>query len=151
MSSKSITQPVAGLTSPTIPRRTKNECPCKREHLWPSGTKGSRCAASNRKSTYSSTRSPALRQNRRASVHKLDVLSYTKGKNHDLLFKGNWHQSRRLYNRRLFQGWLAQLGEHLPYKQRVGGSIPSSPTKLSLSLDLATPKVSATWSGSSVG
>ena len=27
-------------------------------------------------------------------------------------------------------GGLAQLGEHLPYKQRVGGSIPSSPTTL---------------------
>lgn len=27
------------------------------------------------------------------------------------------------------RGWLAQLGEHLPYKQRVGGSIPSPPTK----------------------
>jgi hypothetical protein len=26
-------------------------------------------------------------------------------------------------------GGLAQLGEHLPYKQRVGGSIPSSSTK----------------------
>ena len=26
------------------------------------------------------------------------------------------------------RGWLAQLGEHLPYKQRVGGSIPSPPT-----------------------
>ena len=26
-------------------------------------------------------------------------------------------------------GCLAQLGEHLPYKQRVGGSIPSTPTK----------------------
>ena len=26
------------------------------------------------------------------------------------------------------QGRLAQLGEHLPYKQGVGGSIPSSPT-----------------------
>ena len=25
-------------------------------------------------------------------------------------------------------GGLAQLGEHLPYKQRVGGSIPSVPT-----------------------
>ena len=25
-------------------------------------------------------------------------------------------------------GGLAQLGEHLPYKQRVGGSIPSSST-----------------------
>ncbi len=27
-------------------------------------------------------------------------------------------------------GGLAQLGEHLPYKQRVGGSIPSSSTIL---------------------
>ena len=25
-------------------------------------------------------------------------------------------------------GWLAQLGEHRPYKARVGGSIPSPPT-----------------------
>ena len=25
-------------------------------------------------------------------------------------------------------GGLAQLGEHLPYKQRVGGSIPSAST-----------------------
>ena len=29
----------------------------------------------------------------------------------------------------LHNGGLAQLGEHLPYKQRVGGSIPSSSTK----------------------
>jgi hypothetical protein len=30
-------------------------------------------------------------------------------------------------------GDLAQLGEHLPYKQRVGGSIPSvSTTRISL-------------------
>jgi hypothetical protein len=29
-------------------------------------------------------------------------------------------------------GGLAQLGEHLPYKQRVGGSIPSSSTIYSL-------------------
>ncbi|CAI8903611.1 hypothetical protein EMIT074MI3_40199 [Bacillus licheniformis] len=28
----------------------------------------------------------------------------------------------------LYFGGLAQLGEHLPYKQRVGGSIPSSST-----------------------
>ena len=35
-------------------------------------------------------------------------------------------------------GWLAQLGEHLPYKQRVGGSIPSPPTKFPESLDLDT-------------
>ena len=38
-------------------------------------------------------------------------------------------------------GWLAQLGEHLPYKQRVGGSIPSSPTKFPESLDLDTEGV----------
>ena len=25
-------------------------------------------------------------------------------------------------------GWLAQLGEHLVYTERVGGSIPSPPT-----------------------
>ncbi len=29
---------------------------------------------------------------------------------------------------RAIDGGLAQLGEHLPYKQRVGGSIPSSST-----------------------
>jgi hypothetical protein len=28
----------------------------------------------------------------------------------------------------IYNGGLAQLGEHLPYKQRVGGSIPSSST-----------------------
>ncbi|CAN2253834.1 hypothetical protein STZ1_30958 [Bacillus subtilis] len=28
----------------------------------------------------------------------------------------------------LYDGGLAQLGEHLPYKQRVGGSSPSSST-----------------------
>jgi hypothetical protein len=28
----------------------------------------------------------------------------------------------------LYNGGLAQLGEHLPYKQGVGGSIPSSST-----------------------
>ena len=38
-------------------------------------------------------------------------------------------------------GWLAQLGEHLPYKQRVGGSIPSPPTKFPESLDLDTEGV----------
>ena len=30
--------------------------------------------------------------------------------------------------RAVSNGGLAQLGEHLPYKQRVGGSIPSSST-----------------------
>jgi hypothetical protein len=30
----------------------------------------------------------------------------------------------------LFTGGLAQLGEHLPYKQGVGGSIPSSSTMI---------------------
>ncbi len=33
------------------------------------------------------------------------------------------------FNLPLHIGGLAQLGEHLPYKQRVGGSIPSSSTK----------------------
>jgi hypothetical protein len=35
------------------------------------------------------------------------------------------------YGSPTFFGGLAQLGERLPYKQDVGGSIPSSPTKLS--------------------
>src|SRR5690625_3535637 len=35
------------------------------------------------------------------------------------------------------QGCLAQLGEHRPYKARVGGSSPPAPTRI--------------WSGSSVG
>ena len=39
----------------------------------------------------------------------------------------------------LLIGRLAQLGEHLPYKQRVTGSSPVAPTNLSL------------WLGSSVG
>ncbi len=30
-----------------------------------------------------------------------------------------------------FYGGLAQLGEHLPYKQRVGGSNPSASTIIS--------------------
>ena len=34
-------------------------------------------------------------------------------------------------------GGLAQLGEHLPYKQRVGGSSPSSPTIYNNCADLA--------------
>jgi hypothetical protein len=32
----------------------------------------------------------------------------------------------------LFAGGLAQLGEHLPYKQGVGGSIPSSSTMFNI-------------------
>jgi hypothetical protein len=32
----------------------------------------------------------------------------------------------------IYFGGLAQLGEHLPYKQRVGGSIPSSSTMIFL-------------------
>ncbi len=38
-------------------------------------------------------------------------------------------------------GWLAQLGEHLPYKQRVGGSIPSPPTKPQGFGSIGTPRV----------
>jgi hypothetical protein len=34
----------------------------------------------------------------------------------------------RVGRRQAYNGGLAQLGEHLPYKQRVGGSIPSSST-----------------------
>ena len=34
----------------------------------------------------------------------------------------------RVGRRQAKYGGLAQLGEHLPYKQRVGGSIPSSST-----------------------
>ncbi len=35
-------------------------------------------------------------------------------------------QAKQKYT--IFVGGLAQLGEHLPYKQGVGGSIPSSST-----------------------
>ena len=34
-------------------------------------------------------------------------------------------------------GSLAQLGEHLPYKQRVTGSSPVTPTKVALASSLA--------------
>ena len=37
-------------------------------------------------------------------------------------------ESRKLPGFSLKYGGLAQLGEHLPYKQRVGGSSPSSST-----------------------
>ncbi len=40
----------------------------------------------------------------------------------DLYFK---HHIMRLHDT---VGCLAQLGERLPYKERVGGSIPSAPT-----------------------
>ena len=36
--------------------------------------------------------------------------------------------SQYMHLRILYFGGLAQLGEHLPYKQGVGGSIPSSST-----------------------
>ena len=44
-----------------------------------------------------------------------------------------WHNS--LYTNEVFErtdqcGVLAQLGEHLPYKQRVTGSSPVGPTHL---------------------
>ncbi len=32
-----------------------------------------------------------------------------------------------IYNSLIHYGGLAQLGEHLPYKQRVSGSIPLTP------------------------
>ncbi len=40
----------------------------------------------------------------------------------------NWYADVLLYIRYTNFGGLAQLGEHLPYKQRVGGSIPSAST-----------------------
>jgi hypothetical protein len=41
----------------------------------------------------------------------------------NMRYSGNWYPASGLRN-----GRLAQLGEHLPYKQGVGGSIPSAPT-----------------------
>ena len=49
-------------------------------------------------------------------------------------------RSRDVNYRSTFPGRLAQLGERLPYKQDVGGSIPSPPT-------IFLPK----WPGSLVG
>src|SRR5688572_11388621 len=46
MSAKSITQPVCGSRSPETCSSMRNECPCRRAHLWPAGTFGRRCAAS---------------------------------------------------------------------------------------------------------
>ena len=47
---------------------------------------------------------------------------------------GSWGSPPVRVGRRqaVIYGGLAQLGEHLPYKQRVGGSIPSSSTILHL-------------------
>ncbi len=42
--------------------------------------------------------------------------------------EGRWFDSTRRYH---FFGRLAQLGEHLPYKQRVIGSSPITPTTVS--------------------
>ena len=39
-------------------------------------------------------------------------------------------QKRICYNSKAFDGRLAQLGEHLPYKQRVTGSSPVLSTRL---------------------
>ncbi len=39
-------------------------------------------------------------------------------------------QTRQFLQRRLPYGVLAQLGEHLPYKQRVIGSSPIGPIHL---------------------
>src|SRR5215469_2398781 len=46
MSATSVTQPVAGSTGPRTCSSMRNECPCRRAHLWPAGTWGRRCAAS---------------------------------------------------------------------------------------------------------
>ena len=42
--------------------------------------------------------------------------------------EGRGFESLRRYHYLNTHGGLAQLGEHLPYKQRVGGSIPSAST-----------------------
>ena len=47
------------------------------------------------------------------------------------------------YNIKAFYGRLAQLGEHLPYKQRVIGSSPILSTR--------TERFISEWLGSSVG
>ena len=39
-----------------------------------------------------------------------------------------------IYNSLIHYGGLAQLGEHLPYKQRVSGSIPLTPIGLVVQL-----------------
>lgn len=44
------------------------------------------------------------------------------------IFLYNTHSLSKLANNK-FKGSLAQLVERLPYKQNVGGSTPSSPTK----------------------
>ena len=52
-----------------------------------------------------------------------------------LMIVGLARKSKKLLSSFLLDfGGLAQLGEHLPYKQRVGGSSPSTPT---ISADLA--------------
>ena len=47
--------------------------------------------------------------------------------------EGRWFDSTRRYH---FFGRLAQLGEHLPYKQRVIGSSPITPTNCGLVVQL---------------
>ena len=52
------------------------------------------------------------------------------------------------YNCIAFDGRLAQLGEHLPYKQRVTGSSPVLSTN---ARSRKTPSIQTTRLGSSVG
>ena len=49
------------------------------------------------------------------------------------------------YNTKARNGRLAQLGEHLPYKQRVTGSSPVLSTRLAIASHISV------WLGSSVG
>src|SRR5688572_11130736 len=42
-----MTQPKCGSMSPSTWISMRKLCPCRRAHLWPSGTLGSRCAASS--------------------------------------------------------------------------------------------------------
>ncbi len=55
ISAKSRIQPVCGSTSPSMWMATRNEWPCRRPHLWPSGTWGRRWADSKVNSLKSST------------------------------------------------------------------------------------------------
>src|SRR5262249_24358555 len=51
-----MSQPHCGSTSPSTCTSIKNVWPCTRRHLWPSGSRGSECAASRVKSWLRRTR-----------------------------------------------------------------------------------------------
>ena len=58
--------------------------------------------------------------------------------------KGRWFDSTRRYHydqRKYCYGRIAQLGEHLPYKQGVIGSSPIAPTNLLYMSNIAKQEV----------